>query len=93
MSFDPNRQAQEFEQVKEEFSRLNSQFDALLKAQGVGQEFLQDADPGNPHAEIAEWLVTAKAAAKRAGEERAGRARASSTTGATPSRRPGILRG
>jgi ElaB/YqjD/DUF883 family membrane-anchored ribosome-binding protein len=74
MTFDLSRQAQEFEQLKEEFSRLSSQFDALLKSQGITAEFLEGEDLDNPPPEIKASLEAAKATARRAGEERKGRA-------------------
>jgi hypothetical protein len=74
MAFDLSRQAQAFEQLKEEFSRLNSQFDALLKSQGITTEFLDEKDLNNPPLEFRASLEAAKAAARRAGEERKGHA-------------------
>jgi hypothetical protein len=72
MGFDLARQEQEFVQVKEEFARLNSQFNAVLKAQGVTVEDLRAEKFDVVGQELQELLDTARARAKRAGEERIG---------------------
>jgi hypothetical protein len=94
MGFDLKRQTQEYEQLKEEFSRLNSRFDALLKTQGVTADFLAGTDVDNPPPEIKERLDAAKASAQRAGKERAGRARTEQAAQGAPApgHRPGALR-
>jgi hypothetical protein len=79
----------------DEFFRLNGQFDALLKEQGVTEDFLEGTDVDNPPPELKTPLEAAKAAAKRAGEERKGHAQWEARTpkGATaPGNRPGALR-
>jgi hypothetical protein len=66
-----------------------------LKAQGVTEAFLEDADADNPPPELKAHVEAAKAAAKRAGEERKGHAQWEARTpkGATaPGNRPGALR-
>jgi hypothetical protein len=93
---DLSRQEQEVTELLDEFLRLNSNFDALLKAQGVTKEFLQGADTDNPPPELAAQLAAAKAAAKRAGEERKGHAQAEaqarSGAAVSSARRPGAIR-
>jgi hypothetical protein len=89
------RQEQAVAGLLDEFLRLNSEFDAFLKAQGVTEEFLKDADADNPPPELKAQLETAKAAAKRAGEERRGRAEreAKAPAGlAASAHRPGAIR-
>jgi Zn-dependent oligopeptidase len=96
MSFDLSRQQEELKELEEELSRLNSQFDALLKAQGVTAEFLEDrAHLDNPPPEIRASLEAARAAARRAGEERKGRAQTEAQTQnqiRAPGQRPGAIR-
>jgi hypothetical protein len=89
------KQEQAVAGLLDEFLRLNSEFDALLKKQGVTGEFLRDADADNPPPELKEQVTAAKAAAKRAGEERKGHAQweAQAPSGAAAStRRPGAIR-
>jgi hypothetical protein len=89
------KQEQAVAELLDEFLRLNSEFDALLKAQGVTEEFLKDADVDNPPPELKAQLEAAKAAAKRAGEERRSHAEwKASTPTKVPStaRRPGAIR-
>jgi ElaB/YqjD/DUF883 family membrane-anchored ribosome-binding protein len=65
MAFDSNQ----FEQLQKEFSRLNNQFDALLKVLGVTAESIKK-DIENLPSELEAPLKAVKAAAQRAGEER-----------------------
>jgi hypothetical protein len=88
-------QEQAVSRLLDEFLRLNNQFDTILKAQGVTEEFLKDADADNPPPELKAQLETAKAAAKRAGEERRGQAEreAEAPAGrAASAYRPGAIR-
>lgn len=88
------KQKQAVAGLLDEYLRLNSEFDALLKKQGVTEEFLKDADTDNPPPEIKAQLDAAKAAAKRAGEERKGHAawEATPAKAAPSARRPGAIR-
>ena len=89
------KQEQAVAELLDEFLRLNSEFDALLKAQWVTEEFVKDADVDNPPPELKEKLEAAKAAAKRAGEERKGHAQwETSAPAKAPSsaHRPGAIR-
>jgi hypothetical protein len=89
------KQEQAVAELLDEFLRLNSAFDALLKAQGVTENFLKDADADNPPPQLKTQLETAKAAAKRAGEARRGHAEAeaaASRRGAASAPRPGAIR-
>jgi hypothetical protein len=85
---------QALEQVKEELSRLNSQFEAQLKAAGVSEAELREMDLNNPPKELVSLLERAVAGAKRAGAERAGQAQTDAEAGAktVPGKRPGALR-
>jgi hypothetical protein len=90
-----SEQEQAVTRLLDEFFRLNNQFDALLKAQGVTEDFLKDADVDNPPPELKAQLEAAKAAAKRAGEERRGQAEreAKAPAGrAASAHRPGAIR-
>jgi hypothetical protein len=89
------KQEQAVAGLLDEFLRLNGKFDALLKAQGVTEEFLKDADADNPPPELKAQLEDAKAAAKRAGEARKSHAQLETATPsgvAASARRPGALR-
>jgi ElaB/YqjD/DUF883 family membrane-anchored ribosome-binding protein len=94
MTFDFAKQEQEFEQLKDELDRMNNQLDAMMKEQGVTLADLQAMDLDNPPPELKEQLEAAKAAIKRAGEERKGRAQtaASAKSGAQPGHRAGAIR-
>ncbi|MDR2788740.1 MAG: hypothetical protein LBD06_10400 [Candidatus Accumulibacter sp.] len=90
-----SEQEQAVERLSNEISQLNGQFDALLKAQGVTEDFLKGTDVENPPPELKAHVEAARAAAKRAGEERKGHARWEAKTpagAATPGNRPGALR-
>ncbi|MDR0996649.1 MAG: hypothetical protein LBL69_03180 [Zoogloeaceae bacterium] len=65
----------EIDAIAEEFSRLNSLFDAQLKALGLTENDLKRIDPNNPPPELAAQVAEAVSVAKRAGAERAGQAR------------------
>ncbi|MDR0672098.1 MAG: hypothetical protein LBF93_00245 [Zoogloeaceae bacterium] len=89
------KQEQAVTELLDEFLRLNSAFDTLLKAQGVTEDFLKDADANHPPPELKTQLETAKAAAKRAGEERRGHAEREAAVparGVASARRPGAIR-
>jgi hypothetical protein len=68
----------EIDAIADEFSRLNSIFDAQLKALGITENDLKKVDANNPPPELKAQMSQAIAAAKRAGEERAGQARTAS---------------
>jgi cytochrome P450 len=90
-----SEQEQAVERLVDELSQLSSQFDVFLKAQGVTKEFIAGTDLDNPPPELKEQLDAARAAAKRAGEERKGRAQWETKTpkGAVhPGNRPGAIR-
>jgi hypothetical protein len=89
------RQEQMVSGLFDEYLRLNGEFDALLRKQGVTEEFLKDADVDNPPPELKAQLEAAKAAAKRAGEERKGHAEwdaAAPAKAAASAHRPGAIR-
>ncbi|MDR3054903.1 MAG: hypothetical protein LBU53_05810, partial [Zoogloeaceae bacterium] len=67
MAIDLSRQEQAVSQLKEEFDRLNSQFDAILKAQGVTVEDLRAESLDNLPPALKAKLDEARAAAQRAG--------------------------
>jgi hypothetical protein len=89
------RQEQMVSGLFDEYLRLNGEFDALLKRQGVTEEFLKDASVDNPPPELKAQLEAVKAAAKRAGEERKGHAEwdaAAPVKAAASAHRPGAIR-
>ncbi|GHT94754.1 hypothetical protein FACS1894116_09220 [Betaproteobacteria bacterium] len=94
MAIDLSRQEQAVSQLKEEFDRLNSQFDAILKAQGVTVADLRAESLDNLPPELKAKLDEARAAAKRAGEERKGHAQTEwgAASGARPAPRAGAIR-
>ncbi|MDR2450676.1 MAG: hypothetical protein LBE85_02665 [Candidatus Accumulibacter sp.] len=89
------RQEQAVAGLLDEFLRLNGEFDALLKAQGVTEEFLKDADVNNPPPELKTQLEATRATAKRAGEARRGQAERETKAPAglaASAHRPGAIR-
>jgi hypothetical protein len=72
---DLSQQVEQFERLKEEFARLNDMYDAQLKAVGVSEDDLKQIDVLHPPPELKALLDKARAAAKRAGEERAEQAK------------------
>jgi hypothetical protein len=89
-----SEQEQAVERLTNEFSQLNSQFSALLKAQGVTEDFLRETDVENLPPELKAQVEAVRATAKRAGEERKGHAQweAKTPAGASiPGNRPGAL--
>lgn len=83
-----------FAEIKEEFSRLNVQFDAMLKQGGLTSEALQKALNEKHPPEVQTYLDNARADAVRAGQARATQAKP--VTGRAPSTagrgRPGVVR-
>ena len=94
MAIDLSRQEQAVSQLKEEFDRLNSQFDAILKAQGVTVEDLRAESLDNLPPVLKAKLDEARAAAQRAGDERKGHAQTElgAVSGARPAPRAGAIR-
>ncbi|MDR2891998.1 MAG: hypothetical protein LBV80_02780 [Deltaproteobacteria bacterium] len=89
-----NKQAQALTTVQDEFSRLNAQFDGMLKESGLSMAELQASLQEKPAPELARLLDQAKAEATRAGAARAAQfAPAASETGKSAGRgRPGAMR-
>lgn len=86
-------QQKAFEEIKDEFSRLTTQFDAMLKEGGLGSEDLQQALAEKHSPEVQAYLDKAKEEAARAGQARV--AQASPSSGKAPlagRRRPGVVR-
>jgi hypothetical protein len=88
MTIDLSKQEQAFEQLKDEYARLNSQFDAILKAQGVTVEDLRAESLDNLPPALKAKLDEARAAAQRAGEERKGHAQTESGAASGPRSAP-----
>ena len=63
-------QKQSFEALKEEFSRLNAQYDGMLKESGLSSADLKKALEGKHSPELEKALEQAKAEAARAGQAR-----------------------
>ncbi|MBQ9536459.1 MAG: hypothetical protein IJU79_01565 [Desulfovibrionaceae bacterium] len=96
---DSKRQDAAFEQLKEEFSRLEQQEKALRKALGQPEEGTLDFDPNDVPAEVKKMCEEAQARAKREGAARAAQFESEFQTAATPTgaarpggRRQGIMR-
>jgi hypothetical protein len=68
---DLEAQKVQLEQLGNELARLDAVFADALKAAGLKEADLKKFDPDNQPPEIKKLLDEAKAAAKRAGEERA----------------------
>jgi ElaB/YqjD/DUF883 family membrane-anchored ribosome-binding protein len=94
MAFDLAKQEQEFAQLQDELARLNSQFDAVLKAQGVTVADLRAESLDALKPELKERVDAARASAKRAGEERKGHVQteAGAKSGAHLGHRAGAVR-
>lgn len=92
------KQREQLQTIKEEFSRLNSKFDALLKESGLTQADLKNIDESKLPPEVLAAAQKAQEDAKRAGEARAAQVSMPSqgSTGGgrkTPgARRKGIVR-
>lgn len=96
MAFTEKDQAEQqkaFEEIKDEFSRLTAQFDAMLKEGGLRSEDLQQA-LGEKHTPEAEaFLAKAKDDAARAGQARAAQAAPAAGRAPVAGRgRPGVVR-
>ena len=91
---DMAEQQKAFSEIKDEFSRLTAQLDAMLKEGGLSSDDLQKALKEKHAPEVQAYLDKAKADAARAGQARA--AQAAPATGKTPSGagrgRPGVVR-
>jgi hypothetical protein len=87
-------QDQAVEALKEELSRLNAQFDGLLKDAGLSAEDLAAAREEDLTPEMARWLEQAKAEAARAGQARAAQFQAETAPAARNAGRgrPGAVR-
>ena len=97
MAFTERDQAEQqkaFEAIKDEYSRLTAQYDAMLKEGGLQSEDLRQALNEKHTPEVKAFLDKARAEAERAGQARA--AQAGSTTGKASSTagrgRPGVVR-
>ena len=87
-------QQQAVAELEDEFSRLNSQFEAMVKDAGLSGEDLQKSLTEKLSPEMQSAMATAKEEAARAGQARAAQAggaqaKASSTAGRG---RPGVIR-
>ena len=71
---DMAEQQKAFEEVKDEFSRLTAQFDAMLKEGGLTSEGLRQALDAKHSPEVQAYLDKAKEDAIRAGQARASQA-------------------
>ena len=83
-----------FGAIKDEFSRLTTQFDAMLKEGGLSSENLRQTLNEKHAPEVQAYLDKAKADATRAGQARA--AQAAPAAGKAPSTagrgRPGVVK-
>lgn len=89
------KQREQFEVIKEEFARLNSRFDATLKAAGLTEADLKNVDTSAFPPEVLAAAEKSKEEAKRAGEARAAQNRPENKSGGckTPgARRKGVVR-
>lgn len=87
-------QQQAVAELEDELSRLNSQFEAMVKDSGLGNEDLQKSLTEKLSPELQNAMNAAKEEASRAGQARAAQAgapqaKASSTAGRG---RPGVIR-
>ncbi|MDR1111015.1 MAG: hypothetical protein LBP92_10060 [Deltaproteobacteria bacterium] len=88
-----SEQRKMFDELKEEFSRLNSLYDAQLKAIGLTEDDLKDLDPEAAPPEVKKLLDQARMEAQRAGEARSEQTRQiASRPAGSPSRRRDIIR-
>lgn len=86
-------QQKAFDEIRDEFSRLNSQFDAMLKEGGLRSEDLRQALGEKHTPEVQAYLDKAKADADRAGQARAAQAAPAAGRPAVAGRgRPGVVR-
>ncbi|MBR3663773.1 MAG: hypothetical protein IKN64_03860 [Desulfovibrio sp.] len=89
-------QEQAFNELKDEFSRLQQQEKALRKSAGLPEEGSVQVDEADMTAEVRQACEEAQAKAKREGEARASQYLASTTgsssSSARPSRRQGAMR-
>jgi ElaB/YqjD/DUF883 family membrane-anchored ribosome-binding protein len=67
-------QEQTFEALKEEFSRLNAQFDGMIKEAGLSADDLEASLKEQHSPEAESFLEQARAEAARAGQARAAQA-------------------
>ncbi|MCL2029108.1 MAG: putative porin [Deltaproteobacteria bacterium] len=86
-----NSQEQALEAVKEEFSRLNAQFDGMLKESGLSSGDLKAALEKKHSPELDKLLDQAKAEAVRAGQARKAQADAAQAPSAGLGR-PGTVK-
>ncbi len=79
--------------IKDEFSRLTAQFDAMLKEGNLSSEELQQTLKERHTPEVQAYLDNAKAEAERAGQARAAQAAPARKSASVPGRgRPGVVR-
>jgi len=82
-----------FEAIKDEYSRLTVQFNAMLKEGGLQAEELRQALAEKHTPEAQAVLDKAKADAERAGQARAAQSPAAGKASSTAGRgRPGVVR-
>ena len=83
-----------FEDIKDEFSRLTAQFDALLKEGGLSSDNLRQTLNETRAPDMQAYLDKAKADAARAGQARAAQAApaAGKASSAVGRGRPGVVK-
>lgn len=91
MGHDFSGQEQQVAQLADELSRLNSQFDAQLKAAGTNAEELKALDFNKLPPHLKTQVEAARAAAKQAGEERKAHAKVTVTPAKSAPARRGAL--
>ena len=87
-------QKKAFDQVKDEFSRLTAQFDAMLKEGGLTSEDLRQTLNAQHKPEVQAYLDKARDEAARAGQARAAQVAPASGKASAASRRnrPGMVK-
>ncbi len=90
---DFTEQQQAVADLEEEFSRLNAQFEAMLKEGGLSSDDLKKALAEKLSPEVQSAINAAKKEASRAGSARAAQGGGSFKTASTAGRgRPGVIR-
>lgn len=87
---DLEAQEQQLQNLQEELSRLNSQFDSQMKTLGLTEEELKAALEGEIPAEVEKLMAEAQDKAKREGASRA--AQSTPTSASSGGRAPGAGR-
>ena len=86
-------QQQAVAELEDEFSRLNAQFESMVKDAGLSSEDLQKSLTEKLSPEMQNAMTAAKEEAARAGQARAAQAGAPTKPASTAGRgRPGVIR-